>query len=81
MVILLVPLSVSAAQPEDEGPANNFAVVTKTGAKGVTLMGPPMRGTKPMASTGTIGAGGGGTGYAVIVGIADYPGPLDIYQG
>jgi metacaspase-1 len=81
MLALLVPLSVSAAPPEGKGPANNFQVVTKTGVKGVTLMGPPMRGTKPVASTGTIGAGGGGTGYAVIVGIADYPGPDDIFTG
>lgn len=80
MVALLVPLTVSAAQPDGNGPANDFQVVTKTGAKGITDMGPPMRGTKPVASTGTIGAGGGGTGYAVVVGIADYPGDsLDLH--
>lgn len=80
MLTLLVPLTVSAGKPQDKGPANNLDVVTKTGAKGITPMGPPMRGTKPVASTGTIGAGGG-TGYAVVVGIADYPGDGDIYTG
>jgi hypothetical protein len=79
MMALLAPLTVSAAKPESKSPANNIEIITKSGTKGITPMGPPMRGTKPVASTGVIGAGGG-TGYAVVVGIADYPGPLDVYN-
>ncbi len=80
IMALMLPTAAYAGKPARPSAAN-FEVVKKVGAKGVPLMGPPSRGPKPYATTGMIGEKVGGTRYAIIIGISDYPGPRHVLEG
>lgn len=81
IIALMTPTITYASNLAASDDGANWEVVKKLAVKGVPLMGPPSSGPKPHAATGTIGEKIKGSGYAIIIGISDYPGPANIFEG
>ncbi len=81
VLLALVLPAVAYASSSGTGPdAAKIEILSKVGAKGPSLVGPPSSGPRPQAATGILGEPVTGERYAIVIGISDYPGAQSVLE-